>query len=264
MSKIEKTQTAKHQPPTAKEVVAQQKIEAKKLTEAKKAAAPGKAVVPAKPVATAAPPPDTRSDVQRYLDEIAPAGIAGRLVKFSKDGAFVFADTDEEIAEDAEFIALCDQTLIGWIKFFNDGETPPSRIQGLLYDGFQMPPKATLGDRDPTQWPIGPSGAPEDPWKHQMLLVLENISTHELFTFGTTSITGRTAVGNLLRHYDRMRRSADELPVVRLRVGGFNSKKPGVGWVSVPVFTVCGRTPRGSAQKPDTSTAGDLNDQIPF
>jgi hypothetical protein len=128
-----------------------------------------------------------------------------------------------------------------------------------------MPPRAALGDLDETQWPDGPSGAPEDPWKHQQLLVLQNVETRELFTFGTTSITGRRAVGNLLRHYDRMRRAnADELPVVRLKASGFNSRKPGVGWVPTPTFAIMGRAPRDSAARPDTSAAGDLNDSIPF
>jgi len=35
---------------------------------------------------TALAAPDNRSDVQRYIDEIAPASIVGRMVKFSKDG----------------------------------------------------------------------------------------------------------------------------------------------------------------------------------
>lgn len=266
----------KHQPPTPGQIIAEQKIQAAKekaAGEARKAAEkpmPAKTAgvsVPTKSANTAVamPAPDTRTDVQKYLDEVAPASIVGRLIKFSKDAKFVLADTDELVDENAEFIALCDQTLIGWIKFFNDGETPPSRIQGLLYDGFKLPPQNTLDDRDPAEWPAGPSGAPEDPWKHQMLLVLQDTGTQELFTFGTTSITGRAAVGTLLKHYDRMRRAnADEVPVVRLRVGGFNSKKPGVGWVATPVFAIVGRTPRDSAAKPDTSVAADLNDRIPF
>ena len=32
------------------------------------------------------PAPDARTDVQKYIDEIAPANIVGRMVKFSKDG----------------------------------------------------------------------------------------------------------------------------------------------------------------------------------
>ena len=78
-------------------------------------------------------------------------------------------------------------------------------------------------------------------------------------------MTGRRAVGNLLRHYDRMQRThPDELPVVRLKVGGFQHRDERIGWVSTPVFAVVGRAPRDSAAKPDTSTRADMDDEIPF
>jgi hypothetical protein len=96
-------------------------------------------------------------------------------------------------------------------------------------------------------------------------LVLQNTETQELFTFVTASQTGRRAVGNLLRHFNRTQKTKpDELPVVRLRTGGFEHKTPGVGWVSTPVFVVCGRTSRDSAVKPDTSTEAYLDDKMPF
>ena len=69
--------------------------------------------------------------------------MAGRIIKFSKDGAFVVSDDESEISEDRDFIALCDETLIGWIRFNGAGEAP-DRIQGLLYDGFDMPPRDSL------------------------------------------------------------------------------------------------------------------------
>ena len=161
---MSKPSAAKRQPPTSEQVVAEQKAQARKLTEAKKAASLPATQSAGPPAAQAVATPDDRTEVQKYLDDIAPSGIVGRLVKFSKDGKFVFADTDEPVDEAAEFIALCDQTLIGWIKFHNDGETPPDRVQGLLYDGFHMPTRQSLGDLDQSTWQDGLSGAPEDPW----------------------------------------------------------------------------------------------------
>jgi hypothetical protein len=255
----------KRKPPTPEEITAEQKRQAAKDT-ARKAArvsVPAKAVTPI-PTAVATPAQDNRTDAERYVDEIAPASIVGRMIKFSKDGQFVTADDDEPVDESCEFIALCGETLVGWIRFHRDGETPPDRIQGLLYDGFKMPARATLGDTDETRWEDGLSGKPEDPFRHQMCLVLQQTETRELFTFVTTSGVGRRAVGNLLRHYNRMRKAnADEVPVVRLRVGGFNHRDPRVGWVATPVFAIVGRTPRDAASKPDTSIAADLNDEIP-
>ena len=78
-------------------------------------------------------------------------------------------------------------------------------------------------------------------------------------------MTERRAVGNLLRHYDRTQKShPDELPVVRLKTGGFQHRDERIGWVHTPVFAVVGRAPRDSAAKPNTSLPADLNDEIPY
>lgn len=252
----------KRKPLTPEEIITEQK----RIAEAAKPRA--NAVVPARVAAGTAvttPAPDTRTAVQKYIDEIAPANIVGQMVKFSKDSQFVTTDGGEPVDEAAEFIALGDETLIGWIRFHRDDETPPDRVQGLLYDGFEMPPRERLGDTDETKWQPGLSGAPDDPWKHQMCLVLQHAKTRELFTFVTTCDTGRRSVGGLLRHYNRMRRTGtDEVPVVRLRAGGFNHRDPRVGWVATPQFCIVGRVPRDSAVKPSTSVAADMNDSIPL
>lgn len=219
------------------------------------------------PSRTAVAPPDAarRTEVARYIDEIAPASIVGRLIKFGKEGVFVTADDSEPVPEMADFLALCDETLVGWIKFSHEDDTPPERVMGVLYDGFLMPRRETLGDTDATQWEPGLSGQPEDPWRHQVCLVLQNTETKEFYTFATTSLTGRRAVGNLLKHYDRMQRTnPGEVPIVRLKAGGFNHRDDRIGWVAVPVFAVVGRAPRDSAAKPDASIGGDMSDSIPF
>ena len=209
--------------------------------------------------------PDTRTHVQTYLDEIAPASIVGRMVKFdTKGGQFFTADDDEEISADDDFVVLADQTLIGRVKFNGKGE-PPDRRMGLLYDGFVMPDRKDLGDTDQAKWEIGLDGKPADPWQHHIYLVLQNGATGELFTFATSTDTGRRAAGNLLRHYDRLTKThPDMYPVVRLKVGGFNHRDERVGWVSTPMFAVVGRIPKDSAAKPDTSLAAQMDDELPL
>jgi hypothetical protein len=231
---------------------------------AKPSAQPQQAVIPATKQAVAVP--DNRTSVHQYVDEIAPSSIVGRAIKFNKNGQFEIEDTGEGIPDNQDFIALCDETLVGWIKFYRDGVTPPERNQGLLYDDdFDMPPREKLDDLNPADWPIGLSGEPEDPWKHQMNLVLQSPGTQELYTFRTTSPTGRRAVGNLLRHYNRMqKKDGDCYPVVRLKVGGFNHRDERIGWVPTPMFAVVGKAPKASAAIPDTSPTADLNDKIPF
>jgi hypothetical protein len=199
----------------------------------------------------------------RYLDEVAPASIAGRLVKFSREGVFVTSDDDKPIAEGAEFIALCDQTIVGWQRFHGVGE-PPSKEMGLLYEDYVPPAREALGDLDESQWDEGLDGKPADPWQQVMMLVLQDTKTSELFTFVTTSRTGRRAVGNLLRHFDRMQKlNPGELPVIRLTRGGFKHRDSRVGFVNVPTFLVCGRQPRDDASVPDTSIKAFLNDEVP-
>jgi hypothetical protein len=136
-------------------------------------------------------------------------------------------------------------------------------VMGLICDGFVVPERDDLPDNDKTQWPTDMSGEPDDPWKKQMNVVLQHADTRELFTFSTMTKTGRRAVDNLLRHYNRMLRThPDELPVVRLKPGGYQDKR--YGWVATPTFTVVGRAPRDSAAKPDTSLKAELDDEIPF
>src|SRR6476620_10676007 len=76
--------------PTAKELVAARKTQT---------AAP--AAVPAAPAATkstaVAVAEYNRDYKKRYLDEVAPSGIAGRLVKFTKDGLYTTTDDEPEV-----------------------------------------------------------------------------------------------------------------------------------------------------------------------
>jgi hypothetical protein len=63
--------------------------------------------------------------------------------------------------------------------------------------------------------------------------VFQRADTQELFTYCASNVTSRRAMGNLLRHYDRMRRTTpDYYPVVRMKVGGFQHRDERVGWVS--------------------------------
>src|SRR5262249_47112338 len=201
--------------------------------------------------------PDTRTPVARYLDDIAPSGIVGQMIKF-KDKKFVVTETEEAISEDAEFVAILDQTLIGYVKFPEDA--PPVRVQGLLYDGFVMPERCDLGDNDESESPLGINDRPTDPWQHQICMVLQKRETGEFYTFVTSSVTGRRACGQLLRHYDRMRRTnSDELPIVKLKVGGFAHRDERIGWVSTPAFAVVGRIKKDAAAMPDMPPT-DLDD----
>jgi hypothetical protein len=61
-----------------------------------------------------------------------------------------------------------------------------------------------------------------------------------------------------------LRHNPGELPIVRLKTGGYNHRDERIGWVPTPVFAVIGRAPRDNGAQADTSLAADLQDEIPF
>ena len=87
------------------------------------------------------------------LNEVAPSGIVGRRIKFSKDGAFVTDDDGQEVPKDTVFAALCDQTFVGFMKFNGDGVMPDVEM-GLLYSGLR-----NAGAREPRRPRREPVGA---------------------------------------------------------------------------------------------------------
>jgi hypothetical protein len=245
-----------HKAPTPQQVQAEQTrlLEADKV----RAAAPAPANVP---VVVKQQLPGSPLDHSAYLDQIAPVSIAGRMIKFSKEGTYTVPDDESVIGEDVDFIGLIPDTLIGWIKF-NGAGNAPSREMGLLYDGYQMPTRESLGDTDAGQWETGLDGQPADPWVHTVYLVLQRVDNSELFTFVAMNKTARRAVGVLLRHYDRMQRThVGYLPLVRLKVGGYQHRDTRVGWVKTPVIAAMGQVPGENAVKP---TPADMDDELPF
>jgi hypothetical protein len=53
-----------------------------------------------------------------------------------------------------------------------------------------------------------------------------------------------------------------ELPVVKLKVGGYQHSEKRVGWVKTPVLAVDGRAPADAAAKPPG--ADEFGDEVPF
>ena len=207
----------------------------------------------------------TQDIVNAYLDTVAPAGLYGREINFDhKSSGFITRDDGEKISESRVFAALMESTAVGLIRFFGKGN-PPEVHMALIYDGQLPPDRASLGDTDKSQWENGLSGKPEDPFNPQNYLPLEDPETKEAFTFVTRTLTGIRAVGNLMRHYERLRKSHPDMnPLISLKVGGFNHRDERIGWVATPNLAVVGRHPKDSAAKADSSPSGDMEDEIPF
>jgi hypothetical protein len=202
------------------------------------------------------------SAVDTYLNEHCGGG-SGVLFKFAKDQRFRRVDDGEEIPLGTQFTVVYDQIQVGWIKFNGKGE-PPERKMGALFQGFSPCPRDELGDDDQSLWEVGLSGKPADPWQQQILLPLQ-AEDGELFIFGTTSITGRRAVGRVIEECKKMlRREPNDYPVIKLALSSFQHREERIGRVTVPAFVRVGKTPKTGIAAIDTSIATDMDDEIPF
>jgi hypothetical protein len=198
--------------------------------------------------------------VSRYLEATGSSNIAGRLIRYDgKKGTFTFHDDGSTVPEAVMWVALCEETMIAWVKFGGESE-PPDRRGGLLFEGYQLPLRQELGDLEENEWPIGLNGTPEDPWRHEVSVVLQRQDTGELATFSTMSKTGRRAVSTLLQHYRRNQKTCPgTLPIVRLKSGSHKHER--FGEVSIPILQVCGKVSANGAARSDEK---EMIDKIPF
>jgi hypothetical protein len=111
--------TAVRKPPTPRQVQEEQE----RVRAADEARANLPSVVETKLPASS----DGRSFHDAYLDAIAPASIAGKMLKFTKEGEYQVVEDESTIGEDVQFIALVPETLIGWIKFCGPGQSAVTR-----------------------------------------------------------------------------------------------------------------------------------------
>ena len=146
-------------------------------------------------------------------DELAPAGTAGRIIRFSKEGEFKTVDDGVEVDQDAMFAVLADQTWHGYMRFNGLGELP-TRIRGLVVRGLRV---ATAGK---------PAGSRRERLGNQQLYRQARRPVASSFLRrvaerrhdGALHLrhrrdTGKSAVAQLLQHCDRIRDSGD-VPVV--------------------------------------------------
>jgi hypothetical protein len=223
------------------------------------------ALVPRQSTAMA---PVTDDPVQDYLDTYTVPTIPGTSIRFNgKDAKYVLLNGDPLPLKDTDtFVFLSDQVWAGWIKFHRDGNTPPTRVQGMLTDGFRLPPRNSLGDIDESEWEVGLSGQAEDPWKHQIVGLLQKTDSDELYSFLATNPTSRGAVTDLISHCQRRKRSGkNDYPIVKLGTSSFERREPPKVKVWKPHFTVVGHQPKDEIIDPANASLGaDMSDRIPF
>jgi hypothetical protein len=167
--------------------------------------------------------------------------IHGTLLRPLK-GQYATSPADTIIPIGTRAVAAMNHLQIGWVRW-EDG-VPSDPRMGLLAERFSPPRRNELGDTDKSQWSLKPAGTVKDPWAftNHLPLILEG--SKEVFTFVVGTVTGVTAVSNLIDAYsDTMR--AGQLPVIVLASGRFRHRDPAIGWVPVPFLPIASYVDEG-------------------
>ena len=146
-------------------------------------------------------------------------GRRSRHQVLARDGHVSHSDDGQEVSPDLEFVALCGETLIGWVRFNGKGELP-DRIMGEVFDNFVLPARNSLGDTDRSAWRIDPWGQPGGPVANPRVpdpAAHRHVGNVHLSRRRTPP--GAYAVGQLGKHYGRCCKDHGEVPLVHLRAG---------------------------------------------
>ena len=140
----------------------------------------------------------------------------------------------------------------GWVGWLN--RKPVQKYIGRPIDGFILPTRDQLPDRDKSNWPLDKDGKRSDTWQENHQLVMKDLTTDELCTWTTTSWYGRKAIGRLIDLYAReAKKHPGLMPVVTLST----KDEPSVdyGLIPAPVLTVVDWQAFGEGAAPPGSPA---------
>jgi hypothetical protein len=181
---------------------------------------------PDKQLTVTAPLVPATSDeaLNRHLAEWG--GSGGRLMAFNgQSGIHRTLADDIEVPSGTEFIAFLHETQRGFIKFNPDG--PPSVHMVRIDENAEVPERDSLGDNDPTKWPIGLNGEKADPWKEQFAFPMaSNDAGGELFVYVARGVVAMNSVSSLLGCWRvHSKRKQGLIPVIAVRNGTYWSKR---------------------------------------
>jgi hypothetical protein len=175
---------------------------------------------------------------EAYGNSITRMTFPGDLLTFTKFGDFVAGRDKQEVPFGTRLVVHVPTMLIGYVRWEND--MPVDYQMGLLEEGFVPPKRDELGYLDKSQWETYEDGGTKDPWKSSNQVVMTGIDNEVVYTFTTSSKTGRSGLGIVVKEYGRrIRQFPDEYPVVELRRGSYiDRRRPFIGEVRIPVFTI--------------------------
>ena len=144
--------------------------------------------------------------------------FVGIPLKFTKGPWFKLPAKDQKVQVGATdtFVVDALSYACGWVQWLN--RKPVQKHICRPVDGFILPARERLPDRDKSRWPLDPKdGKRTDPWQENHQIVMKDLATDELLSWTTTSWYGRKAIGRLIDTYAREAKSHPGLmPVVTL------------------------------------------------
>jgi hypothetical protein len=157
-----------------------------------------------------------RNYFELYAESVSRAALVGDLLKFTKFGEFKAGRDNINVPLGTVLVAHMPTLTIGYVKWAEN--RPVDHKMGLVSEGFVPPKRETLGDLDKEAWERYDDDRPRDPWQLTNYLVMSDPETKDLYTFATSSKTGLSSLGELVKAYgQRMRQFPDEYPAVELQ-----------------------------------------------
>jgi len=178
--------------------------------------------------------PDGPNVYEAYGNSVSRMTFPGDLLTFSKYGEYKAGQDKDDLPLGTRLVVHPPTMLIGWVRW--EDSRPVDFQMGLLSEGFMPPKRDTLGHLDKSQWETFGDGGVKDPWQLSNQVVMTGLDNGDVvYTFTTSSKTGRSALGEVLKAYGhRIRQHPDGYPVVELLMRSY--RHPQFGEQRVPVF----------------------------
>ena len=139
-----------------------------------------------------------------------------------KDGRFS-RRTRRPISEDVDFIALCDETLVGYIRFRGQGE-PPEQIVACSTTAFSCS-QSRACQIESAEWEIRLDGQAFRSISASECMSCYSRPTRRGVHFRDLLEDGRRAVGDLLNLDGLRRTQSDEVPMIACVKGGYQGTR---------------------------------------
>jgi hypothetical protein len=188
--------------------------------------------------------PITDDDLERLGNATRdPGDFIGRPLKFTKGEWTVHMGRDEppaEVNEAERWIVDCRSYANGYVKWID--RKPLVRAVFRPVDGWIMPPKECLPDRDEERWPWDNKlGKGKDPWQETHQIVLKRLEHDEdddgLVTWTATSYYGIKAMRKFVEAFvNAARKHPGLMPVVTLSTK--SERSPSYGPIDAPLLTI--------------------------